>query len=346
MFRTFAKFLPVILLVSCAGRTVSSPPVDSFKEPALPPADFSGRASGSVNPEVLDQLAEMERSGSFVPGLGLAESQLHEQAGDYAGAVLAVYKELAWAHSLGIEGVTRDAVKEGLGKLLAPDMAGLFSSIEARKDTETAVKAILAFLDGRWKEAQTRLEELYGVSTEADSYSRWMLLVCALETSRLNGENSGTAEAVSREIRSSYGAIRARYASFPEYWYRGARVFPAALAGEYAERCINLAPAGPYAAEGRIILARSLGLQSEDAPALRTRLEIEAAISTAVNQGNPELLADLLPLTGLPDNPSTLYAAGAMRALAAEASFQDWFAREAVKAKGRLAERLLFISRG
>jgi len=56
-------------------------------------------------------------------------------------------------------------------------------------------------------------------------------------------------------------------------------------------------------------------------------------------------------LTGLPDNPSTLYAAGVMRALAAENHFKNWFAREAEKAKGRrdngrLADRLLYISRG
>ncbi|MDR2701570.1 MAG: hypothetical protein LBB72_03985, partial [Spirochaetaceae bacterium] len=59
-----------------------------------------------------------------------------------------------------------------------------------------------------------------------------------------------------------------------------------------------------------------------------------------------ELLAELFPLMGLPDNPSTLYAAGTLRALASESIFRAWFAREAEKAKGRLAERLQFISRG
>jgi uncharacterized membrane protein YhfC len=89
-----------------------------------------------------------------------------------------------------------------------------------------------------------------------------------------------------------------------------------------------------------------MGLQPENAPALKTRLEIEATVTQAVNQRNPELLSALLPLAALPDNPSTLYASGAMRALAGESLFRAWFTAEAGKARGRLAERLLYISRG
>jgi len=79
---------------------------------------------------------------------------------------------------------------------------------------------------------------------------------------------------------------------------------------------------------------------------LKTRMEIETAVKEAVNQRNPELLGPLLPLAALPDNPSTLYASGAMRALAAESIFRSWFSAEAEKARGRLAERLQYISRG
>jgi hypothetical protein len=146
-----------------------------------------------------------------------------------------------------------------------------------------------------------------------------------------------------REERSVYGAIRSRYSLFPEYWYRYAR---SEEEGAHAERCINLAPDGPYAAECRIILAKTMGLETGDAPAIRTRLEIEIAINEAVNQRNPELLVPLLPLAALPDNPSTLYASGAMRALAGENIFRSWFSAEAEKARGRLAERLFYISRG
>ena len=265
--------------------------------------------------------------------------------------MLAVFKELSWAYALGAGDVSREAIREGLGKLLEPETASRFGE-EARKKIAAAVPAILAFFEGRWEEAEQRLFPLYGGDPEADGFARWMLLVCAMEKS---GGSQG---------RSAYGAIRARYGSFPEYWFRAARAAQAAgkakaagipgtakneqsaLAGDYAERCINLAPAGPYAAECRIILAETMGLGGADAPALRTRREIEAAVAASAEQGNPELLAPLLPLAGLPDNPSTLYASGAMRALAANGTFRDWFVREAEKARGRLAERLRYISRG
>jgi len=291
---------------------------------------------------VLENLAEMERTGGFVPGLGLAESNVRERSGDYAGAVLAVYKELSWAYSMGVGSVSREAILAGLNRLLDGEVSARFSE-DAQNKNAMAVKAISAFWNSRWEEAEHQLGSLYGGDREADSYSRWMLLVCALE--------NGNAE---REVRSAYASIRSRYASFPEYWYRAARAgFP--NAADYAEMCINLAPLGPYAAECRIILAKSMGLSQDDAPALKTRLEIESLISTSVNQRNPELLAELLPLAGLPDNPSTLYAAGAMRALAAELTFRNWFAKEAEKAQGRrpgtgagsrLADRLLYIARG
>ncbi|MDR2072102.1 MAG: hypothetical protein LBP60_01525 [Spirochaetaceae bacterium] len=295
-----------------------------------------GEPDISQIPAALEELAEMERTGGYIPGLGLAESNLREKAGDYAGAVMAVFKELSWAYSLGAGGVTRTAIDEGLTGLLDPAISEQFSSV-AREEMNAAVHAIQAFCQGHWEEAEEKLRDIYR-NADADAFSRWMLLVCEME--KVPGEGP------SRENRSAYGSIRARYDSFPEYWYRGARNFPAAMAGDYAERCINLAPAGPYAAECRIILAQTMGLNSADAVALRTRLEIEALISGAINQGNPELLSDLLPLAALPDNPSTLYASGAMRALAAGGPFKDWFSREAEKATGRLAERLLYISRG
>jgi len=300
-----------------------------------------GNYDGISNEEalpVLEELAEMERTGGFVPGLGLAESNVRERAGDYAGAVLAVYKELSWAYSMGVGSVSREAILAGLNRLLDGEVASRFSE-DAQNQNTRAVKAISAFWNSRWDEAENQLGSLYGNDREADSFSRWMLLVCALESG-----NAG------REIRSAYASIRSRYTSFPEYWYRAARTeFP--NAADYAEMCINLAPSGPYAAECRIILAKSMGLNNGDAPALKTRLEIESLVNASVNQRNPELLAELLPLAGLPDNPSTLYAAGAMRALASELTFRNWFVKEAEKAQGRrangrLADRLLYISRG
>jgi hypothetical protein len=282
--------------------------------------------------EALEEIAELERSGGFVPGLGLAESNLREASGDYAGAVLAVYKELSWAYGRGEGGVTREAVTAGLGSLLELGAAG--------PGAAEAARAVLAFFAGRWNEAETLLKQLFAEETETDGFSRWMILVCALE--------QGDA---SRKIRGEYSAIRARYAAFPEYWYRGARAFgipetTLSAAGAYAERCVNLAGNGPYASECRAILAETAGLGEKDGGAIKTRVEIELLVETSLKNSQPELLAGLLPLVELPDNPYTIYASGALRALAADEKFRAWFSSQAAKAKGRLAERLLYISRG
>ena len=339
--------IPFLVLNSCAARSgkVSSEPTPLPDLNAVTLSGLKGSPdNGILLPAALDELAELERSGGFVPGLGLTESKLREEAGDYSGAVLAVYKELSWAYAMGAGDVTRESIRQGLEKLLEEDTPFV---PEARKEIIETVRAILAYCDGHYDIAEELFIKLYGKEKEVDSFSRFMILVCALE--------KGTAE---REERSTYGAIRARYAGFPEYWYRYARSENAiginalsesmkdtAMAA-HAERCINLAPEGPYAAECRIILTKTMGLKTEDAPALRTRFEIETAVAEAVNQRNPELLLPLLPLAALPDNPSTLYASGAMRALASESLFRAWFTVEAGKARGRLAERLLYISRG
>ena len=261
--------------------------------------------------------------------MGLAESNLREASGDYAGAVLAVYKELSWAYSRGEGGVTAEAVA-----------AGLVSVLELGAEAAEAARAALAFFEGRWNEAETLLKKLFAEESEPDAFSRWMLLVCALE--------QGNA---SPEVRGEYSAISARYALFPEYWYRGARCFrtlenAVSAAGAYAERCVNLAGNGPYAADCRAILAEAVGLGEKDGGAIRTQAEIEAFAGAALRNSRPELLAELLPLIGLPDNPYTVYASGVLRALAADERFRAWFLSRAAETKGRLAERLLYISRG
>jgi hypothetical protein len=317
--------------VSCAGASSGANGAAKSASAAASADDRS--AMGEELPD-MEELAEVERNRGFFPGLGLTESNIREKSGDYAGAVLAVYKELAWAYSKGVGSVGRDGILAGLNKLLEADTATRFSE-DGQKQNAAAVKAITAFMDSRWSEAEALLTSLFGTDTEADSYSRWMLLVCALE--------KGDA---GKESRSAYSSIRSRYASFPEYWYYGARIANQTSTGDYAERCINLAPSGPYSAECRGILAKALGLSAADGAAIKTRIEIEAFISVAVNQKKPDVLSDLLPLIALPDNASTMYAVGALRSLASENIFYAWFTSEAKKAKGRLADRLQYISRG
>jgi hypothetical protein len=281
----------------------------------------------------LEELAELERSGGFVPGLGIAESGLRERFGDYAGAVLAIYKELSWAYSRGESGLTRENVLESLDKV---------QELDAGPGAQDAALAARAFFEGRWNEAAALIKQTFSESG-VDAYSNWMLLVCALE--------QGGA---SSETRDMYAVLRARYDVFPEYWYRGARSLPEQTARVYAERCLNLAAAGPFAAECRRIIAKTAGLDEQDGAALKTRTEIEKIASAALQAGRPELLEELLPMLSLPDNPYTLFLSGALRAFSSSEPFRRWFSAEAAKAKGRtadraaerLAERLAFIVRG
>jgi hypothetical protein len=123
----------------------------------------------------------------------------------------------------------------------------------------------------------------------------------------------------------------------------------------YAERAINLSPDGPYAADARAMIAEFVGLSQADSGAIMSMYEIETTVVNAVNAKNPESLAVLFPLTALPDNPYTLYAAGALRGLASDAQFRRYFDRQLAALKDnkkpdlsqtRLAERLAYIVRG
>jgi hypothetical protein len=320
----YTALLAVMACFACAGGDTAPEPVPAeIMAPAV--ADYGSAVS--LTAKTLEEFAEMERSGGYVRGMGLVESGMREEAGDYAGAVLAAYKELAWAYGYGL--AEKTALEKGLGKVLA---------MEGEAGEEKAVRAaggILAFIQGRWAEAEEMLAPLFGEDEAPDSFARWMILVCGLE----KDPRPGTAGA-------AYGAIRARYAAFPEYWYRGARFFSENIAAEYAEQCISLAPSGPFAGECREILAVQTGLDPREGKSLRSRGEIERIISQSVSQNNPELLSNLLPLIGLPDNPYTVYAVGALRALAGAPQFGDYFAELAGAASGRLAERLVYIRGG
>jgi hypothetical protein len=297
-------------------------------------AEYSGVSGACPG---LEEIAEIERAGGYYPGLGLAESGLRERAGDYAGAVIAAYKDLSWAYGYG--SVKRSDGEEGLRQVEA-----LFkSSGGGDKRAAAAVRGVLAFSEERWDDAEGFLKSVVLADDEPDSFLRWMLLVCALE------KTGGAA------VRSVYSSIRARYVLFPEYWYRGARAFPNGsdgrketagnMAAEYAEQCINLSSQGPFARDCRRIIAARLGLDT-GAEALRSKAEIEDLIRRSVASGNPEILEDLFPLMNLPDNAYTLYALGALRAISSVSSFREFFTRRAVKAPGRLAERFNFILRG
>ncbi|MDR1286984.1 MAG: hypothetical protein LBK08_05175 [Treponema sp.] len=349
-------FWPAVLIAamagfSCGGTTAAADAAASGKEDSSSGTDgikaaFSvpaqaGPVSGveAAGPdgetvfESLERIAGTERMNGYVQGLALAESRLREEAGDYAGAAVAAYKELAWLYACGI--IPRSSLEEGLNNVTAlEDETGENGSGMIR-DGVPAARALLRFLAEDWTEAERLLAALPVFKDEDDGFIRWLLLVCAMERGP-----------VSQEMRSSYGSIGGRYGYFPEYWYRGARAMRGTLAAEYAERCVSLAPQGPFAPECRVIMARALGLAAEDGPSVLTRAEIERVISRAAAEQKPEYLSVLMPLLSLPDNTGTLYAAGALRALGQTPEFHLYFSTEAAKAKGRLAERLAYIMRG
>ena len=241
------SFLIAFLCAFCAACTAPAPeaPVKAGSAGLSLPASLPEETSAR-----LAHIAEIERAGGFFQGLGLAESGLRERAGDHAGAAVAAYKELAWAYAFGA--ASAEQVEEGLQNALA-----LYADEETeagRKAGAAALRGCLVFSRGSWAEAEEFLAAITGSTEEPDSFLNWMLLVCSLERKTSEG------------ALSSYGAIRARYAQFPEYWYRGARAFSTgqdgggSIAALYAEQCINASPQGPYARECRSILEDHLGL--------------------------------------------------------------------------------------
>jgi hypothetical protein len=340
----------LVLCLSCgagdgggaaAGENFSQDALNAgYQEPGSAGSAGSGRGGvfpgGTDIEAALDELAGTERSFGFRPGMALAESALREEGGDYSGAVIAAYKELAYAYSLGV--LDWERVREGLDALMVR-YGGGDSSLDAENSAELirAARAVLAFFNGQWKEAAQGFAPLCG-DDEPDSFGRWLFLASVLE-SRFGEEKTGD-EGKRRSVLAGYYSIRARYEGFPEYWYHLAPV-----SGEAAERCVDLAPQGPYARRCRELLARHFGLDSRGAAeALRTRREIENLVSAALSAGDPGPLEELFPLLSLGDNPFTLYALGALNALNSVPAFSDFFAARGRESGGRLAERLRYIA--
>jgi len=305
--------------ISPVGAGSASAGESANLEPLLQSA-FSQNSFSQSSP---DDIATLERAGTWIQGMGLLESSLRENAGDYAGAVAAAYKELAWAYGKGM--IQKDDVEKGLLNVIAANN---------EEQVKFAANAVLAFKKEQWETAAAGLASLFNEADEPDGFGRWMILVCALENNPQN-----------RQAGEAYKSIRARYAQFPEYWYRGARVFSGAVSAEYAENCINSSPQGPFAEECRKKLAVFTGLKKEDGMSIKTKREIEAIITDSFNARNPQALNALFPLISLPDNPYTIFAVGALKGLAQVPLFRGYIDEQASSSKGRLAERLSYIVR-
>ncbi|WP_461247108.1 hypothetical protein, partial [Treponema sp. R6D11] len=110
MFSKFKfSFLPVLLafLSACGGGTApgkTQQQADVMAVTAERP--YEDQASR------LDEIAALERAGSWFQGMGMAESGLRESSGDYAGAVAAAYKEMSWAYGKGL--IKKEDLERGL----------------------------------------------------------------------------------------------------------------------------------------------------------------------------------------------------------------------------------------
>ena len=329
-----------LFFAACAGKTADRAETPSGGPESGSLTQSEAGQAGNIEAD-LGRIAEIERAGAFFPGLALAESGIREKAGDLCGAAVAAYKELAWAYGYGSAG--KSQVEDGLRN-------ALFGMEGSRLNAAEALKGCIAFAREEWALAEELLYPILADDEEPDSFLRWMLLVCGLEAGAKDPDEFQAA-------RSAYGAIRARYAFFPEYWYRGARAFMAgdgSIASSYAEQCINASSDGPFSAPCRKIIADNLGLPSSTiAPdvgemyaGLRTRAEIEKTIRFSVSMNDPAVLQELFPLMALPENPYTVYALGALKSLSAVPEYRGFFRDEAQKTNGRLAERLNYVSRG
>jgi len=331
------KFISLLLLIlifsACGGKKVSGTQLEkrTLAEPVRA-ADLPALLRS------LDEIAEIERAGAWFQGLSITESSIREKTGDYAGSVAAAYKELAWAYGMGL--IKKEELEQGLNNLLI---------IQGDETVIRAANAILSFLKKQWDDAAAGFEPLFNELDEPDGFGRWLILVCALEKNKAaslkTDESAADSFAENKRINAAYKSIRARYSQFPEYWYRGARVFSGGIAAQYAENCINLSPQGPFADECRSILASNTGLKIEDGLSIKTKKEIETIISQSVNSSNPQILDSLLPLISLPDNPYTVYAVSALKTLKSIPKFNEYFNGHAAVSKGRLAERLSYICR-
>jgi hypothetical protein len=350
-----AVILCALSVLSCrgekvaAGQAAEDPGIEGarLQKASAVQQDFSlpQDALSQAPEDLLEQLAEQERSGGFKAGDGMRESAIREQSGDYAGAVLAAFKELYWAYTF-VQGEERisamqSAIETGLTRV--NDAFVLPDDSDAVKAAAQAVDAALAFFYGRFGEAEVLLAALADDGGEPDSFLAWMKLVCALE-------NAAHDENALRNIRPTYSAMRSRYETLPAYWYFGARNMKGSAIPAYAERAINLSPDGPYAKDARVMIAQFTGLPPADGKAIMTKYEIETVVAGAVEAKQPALLAGLFPLAGLPDNPYTLYTVGIMRALVSDVRFKTYFEEQLQSVKSgkqaRLAERLVYIIRG
>ena len=310
-----------LAMAGCSARMVQD--MDSGTAPVTTAvARIDAVASGA-----LAKLAELERRGRYESGLGMLESGIRKKAGDNAGAVFAAYKDLVYGYGRGQ--IDASTLKERLGELEAAN------SDEKDAAALAAIEAIRAFVAEDWLATLTALVKAPASDDQEDAFARWIELASTL---RLEGSTPATLE--------GYALLQARYSLLPDYWFGFALAQDdTELLRDSAQRCIALAPDGPLAGDARAMVALSYGLEPSDGASILTPAEIESIITRTIDDRDPAVLEELLPVLGLADNPATLYALGALRSLCAVAEVRTWLSARSGTTGGRTAERLRYIAR-
>ncbi|OHD19263.1 MAG: hypothetical protein A2087_09595 [Spirochaetes bacterium GWD1_61_31] len=282
-------------------------------------------------------LNETERRQGYQAGSGLVASSYYEQLGLVVPAVFAACADLSQAYATGM--ITIDDYAGSLNQLAANWMD---QSSEDGRLVNQSIEAVRLFLASDWAGAEKILANLAGYTLHDDSFQAWMYLVAQIELNE-SRPYQGDQIVVYDQLATAYGSMMSRYRLLPQYWYYAMRInLNDSLAIDAAERCINLAPTGPFALLAREALAELWSLPKGAAVGLLTVQEIQDLIQTALADADLEQIKSLFPLLGLADNPATLYALGALQGLADNQIVRQWIQAESAKANGRLAERLRY----
>lgn len=264
-------------------------------------------------------------------GIGILESQCYEKMGDIDRSVVAAYKELEYAHSYGA--VDTREIESNLADLRKrlDD-----TSWNPKGQGMAVLDALLAY--GRSDPRAVALLGEAGKLLPGESFLDYARIGLLLES---GNPDSGDIKAY-LELERHFKALPSYYARL----WRGARRL-AALSGLDAsmvvEKCIDLAPTGPYAAPSRAELCRLSGIAESYGPRILTDREIGAALADAVGSRNGDALDRLVSLLDTPDNRYAAACQAALREVKSDAFVGGRLQTRLAGANGRLKDRLTYI---
>jgi len=286
----------------------------------------SGRLAEAIS--VLDHFQE---TFPYEFGIGILESQCYEKMGDIDRSVVAAYKELEYARSYGaVDAREMESNLADLRRKLAD------RSWNPKGQGMDVLDALLAY--GRSDPRSIALLGEAGKRLPVESFLSYARIGLMLE--------GGSPDP--GDIKT-YLELERHFKALPSYYvrlWRGARRL-SGLSGldesMVVEKCIDLAPTGPYAAPSRAELCRLSGIPESYAPRILTDREIGAALADAVASRNGDALDRLVALLDTPDNRYAAACQAALREVKSDAFVGGSLQARLAGASGRLKDRLTYI---